>query len=283
MDRFENDGLVFEVIDAAPSGITATDGETAVLLHGYPQTPHAWSDVIPLLSAGGVRCLAPALRGFTAGAMPEGRRAYRTERLVADALALLDTAGIDRAHIVGHDWGGGIAWLLATQHPDRVRTLTSIATPHPAAARWASLRSRQGLMSWYMLAMQIPALPEAVLGWGLKRNGLASLGLPEHHERAYLRWLRHPGALRSTLGVYRGLLTRPAGAYFADNPVTVPTTYLWGNRDAYLGRVAAEATERYCQGPYRFVEIDADHWLPEKHPERVAEEILTTIRSTDPA
>lgn len=284
MDRFENDGLTFEVIEATPPDGSPVTG-TALLLHGYPQTPHAWSDVIPALTAAGVRCLAPALRGYSPGAMPQGRRAYRIERLVGDALALLDAAGLDSAHVVGHDWGGGIAWQLAMHHPDRVGSLTVLSIPHPAAMIWALPRSLQGLKSWYMLAMQLPVLPEALLGQGVRHRGLQALRLPEHHERAYVRWLRHPGALSSTLGPYRALATRPrAGAYSLTMPVRVPTRFVWGNRDPYLGRVAAEATHRYCTGPYRFVEINAGHWLPEKEPERVAEEILTSIRSTgDPA
>lgn len=280
MDRFDHDGLTFEVIDARPADDTLATA-TAMLLHGYPQTPHAWSDVIPTLTAAGVRCLAPALRGYSPGAMPRGRRPYRIERLVGDALALLDAAGLERAHVVGHDWGGGIAWQLAMRHPGRVQSLTVLSIPHPGAMLWAVPRSSQGLRSWYMLAMQIPALPEVALGRGLRQRGLQALRLPEHHERAYLRWLRHPGALRSTLGPYRALFTRPAaGAPSFTTPVRVPTRFLWGNRDPYLGRVAAEATARYCTGPYHFVELDAGHWLPEKQSERVAQEILTNIRDT---
>lgn len=282
MDRFENDGLTFEVIDAAPPDGSPTMA-TVVLLHGYPQTPHAWSDVIPTLTAAGVRCLAPALRGYSPGALPRGRRAYRIERLVGDALALLDTAGLDSVHVVGHDWGGGTAWQLAMHHPERVRSLTVLSIPHPGAMMWALPRSLQGLKSWYVLAMQFPVLPEVLLGQGLRHRGLQAFGLPEDYERAYLRWLRHPGALSSTLGPYRALFTRDrAGAYsLTTAPVRVPTRFLWGNRDPYLGRVAAEGTHRYCTGPYRFVELDAGHWLPEKEPDRVAEEILRSIRSID--
>lgn len=274
MDHFDNEGLTFAVEDSGPQDAP----EHAILLHGFPQTFRSWSSVTPRLTAAGIRCLAPALRGFTPGAMPAGRRPYRIERLVSDTIALLNQAGLDSAHIVGHDWGGGIAWQLAMQHPDRVRTLTAVSTPHPAALQRAVLRSGQGLKSWYMLAMQVPVLPEAVLGWGIARQGLKGLGLPAEHEQAYIDWLRRPDALRSAIAAYRALFTRrPPGAYAADTRVSRPTTYVWGSRDAYLGRAAAEATAAYCTGDYRFAELPADHWLPEKEPAALAAEILDRI------
>ncbi len=278
MDRFENEGLVFEVADSGPPG--AGPEGAVVLLHGFPQTFEAWCDVTPQLTAAGIRCLAPALRGFTPGACPSSRSDYRIDRLAADVLALMDAAGLHSAHLVGHDWGGGIAWMVAMSHPERVRSLTVLSTPHPKALQRAAVRSRQGLMSWYMLAMQVPVLPEALLGRGLRRSGLSSLRLPAHHERAYLDWLLRPGALRSSIAPYRALLSRLPTSL--DTPVSVPVTYLWGNRDAYLGRVAAQLTGEYCTGDYRFVELDAGHWLPEKHPRIVAGEMLARIRSVDP-
>ena len=165
-----------------------------------------------------------------------------------------------------------MAWHLAQFHPHRVRTLTVLSTPHPAAMKYAMRHSTQAWKSWYMLAMQVPRVPEAVIGWGLNRTGLRSLGLPAHHEAAYLAHLRSPGALT---GPYRAIPTRAVpGAGDPLTPLAVPTTYLWGRHDPYLGRVAAERTAAYCRGDYRFVDPDADHWLPEKHPRIVAEEIL---------
>lgn len=275
MDRFTNEGLTFDVVDTGEES-----ARPVVLLHGFPQTNAAWSQVTERISAHGWRCLAPALRGFCVGAMPRPRAAYRIERLVGDVIALLDQAGLEQVDLVGHDWGGGIAWQTAMQFPERVRTLTVLSTPHSQALQDAMRHSRQGLMSWYMMAMQIPALPELTLGWGLCREGLRRLGLPREHAEAYLHWLQQPGALRSSIGAYRALLTRaPRDAFAADLPVTVPTTYVWGARDAYLGRWAAEATAQHCTGEYRFLELDADHWLPEKRPQEVADAITERLLS----
>ncbi|WP_220490712.1 alpha/beta fold hydrolase [Tessaracoccus sp. MC1627] len=277
METFANDGLTFEVRDSGPR--RADSDHTVVLLHGFPQTPAAWDAVAPLLHAAGVRTLAPSLRGYTANARPPGRSAYRIECLVGDVFALLDQAGLDSAHVVGHDWGGGVAWAAAMTTPERVRSLTVLSTPHPAAIRRAVLRSSQGLKSWYMLAMQVPALPEMQLSRLVRKEGLRRLGVPADLSAAYAAQMSDAEAVRGMLGPYRGLFaTAGAEAVKLDTPVSVPTTYLWGNRDPYLGRVAAEDTARYCTGDYRFVEMDAGHWLPEKRPEVVGAEILDRIR-----
>lgn len=277
METFTNDRLTFEVRDSGPRRADAD--HTVVLLHGFPQTPAAWDAVAPLLHGAGIRTLAPSLRGYTSKARPTGRSAYRIERLVGDVFAMLDQAGLDSAHLVGHDWGGGVAWAAAMTTPERVRSLTVLSTPHPAAIRQAVLRSSQGLKSWYMLAMQVPVLPEMQLSRLARKEGLRRLGVLADLSASYAAQMVDTEAVRGMLGPYRGLFA-PAGAdgVKLDTPVTVPTTYLWGNRDPYLGRVAAEGTVRYCTGDYRFVELDAGHWLPEKRPEVVGAEILDRIR-----
>lgn len=276
METFSRDGLTFDVLDSGPD----LDSEPVVLLHGFPQTALAWSAVTERLVSAGRRCLAPDLRGYSPGARPRGRTAYRLDVMTGDVLALLDAAGAERAHIVGHDWGGGLAWAVATTHPERVGRLTVLSTPHPGAMRAAWRHGEQALRSWYMLAFQVPVLPEALLGPGLRRFGLRGHGLPPEHERAYVDRLGQPGALTAALNWYRALATRPAPGVPAADPlahVTRPTTYLWGRRDAYLGRRAAEATEEYVDAPYRFIELDADHWLPEKCPDEVADAILQPL------
>src|SRR5205814_3021424 len=136
------------------------DGEVIVLLHGYPETKESWDGVIPGLVDGGYRVLAPDQRGYSRRARPKGRRAYGSEHLVGDVLALADAAGAERFHVVGHDWGGAVAWYCAMWHPERVKTMTSLATPHPSAFVRSLLTSTQLLHSWYFLLYQLPAIPE---------------------------------------------------------------------------------------------------------------------------
>ncbi|MGM0385437.1 MAG: alpha/beta fold hydrolase [Actinomycetota bacterium] len=271
MDRFTRDGLIFDVRDGGP----AHAAEAAVLLHGFPQDSSAWGAVTPALHAAGLHTLAPDQRGYSPRATPGRRDAYALGELVGDVVALLDAAGLERAHVVGHDWGGGVAWALAARHPGRVASLTVLSTPHPAAMAWAVTHATQGLHSWYMLAFQVPWLPERVLARGVRRF-YRSTALPEPHVERYAARFGRPEALTGPLGWYRALPLAAGGGAGA-GPVRVPTAYVWGMRDPALGRAAAERTGQYVMAPYRFVQIDAGHWLPETHPGAVAREILRVV------
>lgn len=269
LTRYEHDGLTFDVRDEGP-----LDGEPVVLLHGFPQDSGAWHRVAPLLHGAGLRTLAPDQRGYSPGARPRGRTAYRLSLLVGDVVALIGQAGLDSAHVVGHDWGGGVAWGLGGRASAQVRSLTVLSTPHPAAITAAMLRSDQALRSWYMGVFQLPLVPEVLL-----RPGLAQLlrrgGLPAEDAAHYAARMSERGALSSALGWYRALpfsLSAPVGR------CRVPTTYVWGERDVALGRAAAERTADYVTGDYRFVPLKAGHWLPEKRPTEVAEAVIEQVR-----
>jgi pimeloyl-ACP methyl ester carboxylesterase len=266
MERYHHAGLTFDVQDDGPP-----DGDAVVLLHGFPQTSASWEGVSALLTKEGYRTLAPDQRGYSPGARPRGRRAYRMSELVGDVVALLDAAGLERAHIVGHDWGGGAAWGMAQAHPDRVRTLTSLSTPHPAAFARAMVTSTQLLRSWYMLAFQIPWVPEAALARDPERftKQLMASGLSEDKAKRYTDKMLEPGGLTGGLNWYRGI---PFGR--AQEPVGVPTLFIWSSGDRFVSRGAAEGTRRYVTGPYRGVELEGDHWLPDNQAERVVELLL---------
>src|SRR3954449_6424 len=162
VEAFSRNGLRFTVWDEGP-----VDAETVVLLHGFPQSAQSWIGVSRPLLAAGYRVIAPDQRGYTPQARPRPRRAYRLNELVADVMALVDTAGVDRVHLVGHDWGGGIAWMVAATRPDRLHTLTVVSAPHPRAVVNAMLTSRQLLRAWHVGFFQLPWLPEA----GIRSRG----------------------------------------------------------------------------------------------------------------
>ncbi len=264
MDHFLRSALRFDVIDSGPA-----DGEVVVLLHGFPQQPSTWDEVAERLNGAGLRTLVPSQRGYTRTSRPRPRRAYAMAETAADVVGLLDAARVERAHIVGHDWGGTQGWGLAGWHPDRVATLTSLSTPHPAAMMEALGRSRQALRSWYMVFFQLPVLPEQLVRRIFDR-ALRSSGLPPERIESYRTAMTEPGALTGALNWYRGLpfSTKPVGR------IRVPTTYVWGRHDVALVRATAEATAKYVTGPYTFVDLDAGHWLPETEPEAVTEAIL---------
>ena len=275
MDSFRRDGLVFDVHDGGPA-----DAEPVVLLHGFPQDGTAFDAVLPRLHEAGLRTLVPDQRGYSPGARPAGRRPYRLAETVADVVALLDAAGVERAHMVGHDWGGGVAWALAAAHPDRVRTLTALSTPHPAAMARALVTSDQGLRSWYMGVFTVPLLPERALlarGGALLRRALLRGGLPPARVDHYVARMREPGALAGALAWYRALpwgLREPVGT------VRVPALHVWSTGDAFLGRTATEASAAHVDAPYRLEVLDGvPHWLPELAADRVADLVTAHVRA----
>ena len=267
MNHFLRSALRFDVLDAGPK-----DGEVVVLLHGFPQQPSTWDEVASRLNDAGLRTLVPTLRGYTATNRPRLRRAYATTETTADVVALLDAAGIERAHLVGHDWGAGPAWGIGSWYPDRAASLTVLSTPHPAAFARSLRASGQALRSWYMAFFQLPAVPEALVLRTMERTLTAS-GLPADWARAYTAAMAEPGGLTGALNWYRGIpfTTRPF------RRIRTPTTYVWGRHDPALGRYAAEATATYVIGPYTFVDLDAGHWLPECEPEAVTKAILARV------
>lgn len=189
IDLVDHDGVSLDVRDEGPRS-----GEVVVLLHGFPQDSRCWAEVAPILHRAGLRTLAPDQRGYSPGARPREVSAYRVGALAADVLAVLDAAGVERAHVVGHDWGGAVAWYLGERHPGRVETLTVVSTPHPRALARSMTRSLQPLRSWYTLAVQLPVLPELVLARTL-RPALRLSGLPDHLADRYARRLGDPAAL----------------------------------------------------------------------------------------
>ncbi|WP_331456402.1 alpha/beta fold hydrolase [Luteipulveratus halotolerans] len=156
MDTFANDGLTFDLIDSGPR-----DGEVVLLLHGFPQDQHAYDRVLPPLHDAGLRTVTFDQRGYSPGARPAGRSAYDMKHLVADALAAMDALGVQRFHVVGHDWGGAVAWSLAQLAAQRVRTVTVLSTPHPDALVRAFGTLDQARKSWYMGFFQLPVIPSA--------------------------------------------------------------------------------------------------------------------------
>ncbi len=284
MHTFTHDGLTFDVTDAGPA-----DGDVVVLLHGFPQDRTAWDQVTPVLNDAGLRTLAPDQRGYSPGATPRGRTAYPMEALIGDTLALIDASGAAKVHLVGHDWGGALAWALAGAHPERLVSLTVCSTPHPKAMAWAFVHGGQARKSLYMLGFQLPGA-ERLVHRRLYRI-YRGLGMPKDRARGYVERFPTPASLTGPLGWYRSMpasrsmrqsLSRrrrktPGDAPKKDRRIALPTTFVWGARDAALGRAAAEKTAEFVSGDYLFVELDENHWLPEVRPDEVAQAILQRV------
>jgi len=242
-----------------------------VALHGFPADRTSWSGVIPPLVAAGFRVLAPDQRGYSPGARPRRRREYALPALAGDVLALADQAGAQRFHVVGHDWGAIVAWYLGARRPDRIRTLTALSVPHPRAVSAALPRSSQALRLYYMAFFQLPAVPEWLLARpDFMRRNLIRTGLdPE----SAARYAKRAQEMTGPLNWYRGM-------WFAGGvpAVTVPTLFVWSDRDRFLTRAAAQRCAQWVTGPYTsHVLAGVSHWIPEEAPQRTAELILGRV------
>lgn len=262
-------GLRMHMVEAGPE-----DGPPVLLLHGFPEFWYSWRFQIPALAAAGYRVCAPDLRGYN---LTDTTGPYDLDTLLADIVHLQDALGWASAHIVGHDWGGVLAWPFAAAHPARARTVTTLNGPHLRAYLDACLRGRQILKSWYVGFFQIPGLPE----WALRRDGGAALrkvfrGMPPDRMTAadldrYVGAMLRPGCLSAAVGWYRALpraVLRRGGAL--PNPrIDVPSCVIWGDRDHALDASCNATLPRYAPDLVVHRLPRATHWVQMDHPDEV--------------
>nr|WP_244258412.1 alpha/beta hydrolase [Streptomyces sp. Tu 2975] len=263
---------VFDAIAAGPP-----DGRPVLLLHGFPQTGLAWRRQIAALAEHGYRVVAPDQRGYSPGVRPERPEDYRIGALVDDVLAITEELGWASFDLVGHDWGGAVAWWTADAHPGRVRTVTVVSTPHPGALATA-LRTDQDQRerSRYMIEWrEAPATEERMLAGDAEALRASYAGkVPQDSADAYVRHLSRPGALTAALNWYRA--GRPDGAI---GVIDVPTLYVWSTQDSAFGPAAAQETRQWVKGPYRFETLQGvSHWVPEEAPETLNRLLLEHLR-----
>lgn len=273
MDQFRRGDLVFDVIDSGPA-----DGPAVVLLHGFPEQNTMWHPIVARLTAKGYRCLAPLQRGYSPGARPARRRDYRVDLLAEDVQALIDAAGSQRVHLVGHDWGATVAWRVAQRFPDRLLTVTPMSVPHPWAFLKSLVTSRQGLASWYIYFFQLPRIPEWYLMRGRGAFSLSGLlaSRAQHAPQlveAEAAAMTEPGALTAALNWYRAIPLGNIGD--SRTEVAVPTMFLWSDEDVALLEKGARDCGKYVVGEYRFEVFEGvSHWILDEAPDRVAELLL---------
>ncbi|MGH9228778.1 MAG: alpha/beta fold hydrolase, partial [Acidimicrobiales bacterium] len=208
------------------------EAPAVLLLHGWPDSHRLWRHQVPALTAAGFRAVAPDLRGYGASDRPDDVEAYGLAHILGDVVGVLDHLGVDRAHVVGHDWGAALAWALAALFPDRVDHLVALSVGHPSAYRAAGLPQRE--KSWYMLLFLFEGIAER---W-LSDDDYANLRSWSRHPDAdaVIAELSRPGALTASLNWYRANL--PAAALVEPAlevpPVSRPTMGLWSKDDIAL-------------------------------------------------
>ena len=256
------------------------DGDVVVLLHGFPQTSWSWRHQLDALAAAGFRAVAPDQRGYSPGARPAAVDDYAIPHLVADVLGIADAVGAERFHLVGHDWGAAVAWQVAGRHPERVRTLTILSVPHPAAfgrALAGEGGADQATRSSYIDFFRSDGAAEAFTqngGDGL-RNLFAMTGLTD--VEPFVEVLLQPGAMQAALNWYRAASLTDAESL---GPIGMPTLFVWSTDDAALGPDAARWTEEYVAGPYRFEVLEGiGHWIAETAPDRLNALLLEHLRT----
>jgi epoxide hydrolase 4 len=270
--------------------VEAGAGPLVVLLHGFPEFWYAWRHQIPSLAEAGYRVLAPDLRGYNDSAKPAGVRGYRLSALVDDVVGLIAHAGSEPITLVGHDWGGVIAWRLAMARPELLTKLVILNAPHPAAFFRELRRSAQLLRSLYILFFQLPALPEwaltagdfALLARMWRRQPVNSDAFTPHDIALYKKALARPGALTAALNYYRALLHAPGELRRDVQRIAAPTLLIWGERDPYLSVALSTGLETWIPN-LRVVRLsDASHWVQNDAPQRVNHLLLDFLRSTIP-
>ncbi len=270
------DGLRLDVV------LHGRDGATPVLmLHGFPQSARSWRAVAGHLADEDLLLVAPDQRGYSPGARPADVAAYGIEELVADALAVADDLGLGRFHLVGHDWGSSVAWVLAARHPERVLTLTALSVPHLAAfGRALATDPEQQRLSSYIKRFRRPGEAEEVL-LADDAAGLRAIydgAVPAEDVEAYVALMRG-GALTPALSWYRAMGADLGGT----PPVRVPTTFVWGEQDRATAEAAALGCGAFVEADYRFVRLpEVGHWSPDQVPGVVAEEVRARVRGVAP-
>jgi len=270
-----------EVGDVRLHYVQAGDGPLIVLLHGFPEFWYGWRLQIKPLAAAGFRVVAPDLRGYNLSSRPDGVAAYDTDRLAADIRGLIQERGAESALLVGHDWGGTVAWATAMNHPEVVDRLAILNAAHPRKLLQGLHHPGQLRKSWYFFFFQLPGVPESVVhanNWHFFRNFLDDARpayTPEEIDRYVEAWSQ-PDAATAMINYYRSSVrTSPKHAEAALRPISAPTLVIWGQRDRYLGPELAEPDHDDVPNLDRVERLpDASHWVHHDEPEHVTQLLI---------
>ena len=280
-ERIAGDGVDLHVV-------TAGTGQPVILIHGFPENWHSWRRQIPALVATGFSVLVPDMRGYNLSSRPVEQSAYQLDHLVADVVALVQASGHPRAHIVGHDWGGIVAWTFADKHPELVDKLVILNAPHLKIYLEKVRHPRQMRRSWYMLFFLLPRLPELALSARnfqairdmFKLRPARKTAFTDTDVEEYVEALSQPGALTAALNYYRANFTIANTHKLAHSPaVRAETLVIWGELDPALGTELLEGLDQLAPNSRVHRIRDASHWVQNEAPKEVNQVLIDFLRS----
>lgn len=250
-----------------------------ILLHGFPESSVMYEKMIPELAGAGYQVVAFDQRGYSPGARPSDLDAYTTDHLMQDVLDVADSVGFERFHLVGHDWGAVVGWLLVMAQNPRITSWSALSIPHMGAYAEAMTNDPdQQSRSAYVGFFQTPWLPEAVFSFNnfaMMKEALYGEHQP-NTKAEYLTLFSEPGALTSALNWYRASgLTNVDSSSSAN--ISIPTAYIWGNKDGVVGEAALAAQQGYFDGNLSITELNTGHWLTETEGDAVNNAVLSHI------
>jgi epoxide hydrolase 4 len=257
-----------------------TGDDLVILLHGFPECWYSWRHQLPVLGRH-YHVVAPDMRGYNLSDKPARVQDYRIDALVQDVVGLIRYFGADKAAIVAHDWGAGVAWALAQRHPELVSKLAAMQVPPPAAWR-ANFTLRQLRKSWYMFFFQLPKLPErwasandfAMVERMFHETSVRSDAFTDDDIEVYKEALRRPGALTAGINYYRAnvfnSLFRGGVETPADGRIRVPTLFIYGEQDTAIVPDTVRGLDRFIDASYGELRIpDSGHWVQNEAVEEV--------------
>jgi pimeloyl-ACP methyl ester carboxylesterase len=265
-------GLTFEVDQCG-------DGDRlALCLHGFPECSFSWRYQLPLLAKLGYTAWAPNLRGYGRTTRPAHIRDYALPHLHADVAGLIDAAGKRSTLLIGHDWGGAIAWNFVLQPTRPIERFIVMNLPHPAIFFAKLFRFPQVLRSWYVFFFQIPMLPEWLMtldhakavGDAFRNMAIDKSRFPEEVLEVYRQQALQPGAMTAMLNYYRAIIRRwPKPAQLPRTPLDTPTLMLWGEHDTALGKELTFGTDELVRDFTLRYLPNVSHWVQQEAPETV--------------
>ncbi|MCB1214093.1 MAG: alpha/beta hydrolase [Deltaproteobacteria bacterium] len=272
----QTNGIKLHVVEDGPS-----KGEPIIFLHGFPEFWYGWKKQISYFANHGFRAIVPDQRGYNLSDKPKSIQDYSVQNLIQDIAGLMDAKGYERINLVGHDWGGAVAWYFAMKWPERLKRLVILNVPHPKVMLDALGRNwRQTLRSWYMFFFQLPYFSEFIVkrnNFQLLRKILKTTSLKgtfsEEDIQQYTQAWSQPNSLKSMINWYRASFRDSLNRFKRNSKenfqINTPTLLIWGEKDQFLGSELAKPSISYChEGKVEFIK-ESSHWVQHEFPDRI--------------